>query len=190
MEELLTVRELAKYLKLNPVTVLRKATKGEIPAIKIGKQFRFDKVQITKWLIQNTVGKIVRILVVDDEPVIGQVFTETLKEYSYQVTAVLSGKEALSLVTTTKYDLIFLDLVMPEIDGAELFRRIREIDKQVPVAIITGYPDSELMAKAMEHGPFIVMKKPFGGKEILEAIAFSIRYQRGRKTLGKDCAGD
>lgn len=171
MGELLTARELAEYLKLNPVTVLRKAVKGEIPAIKVGRQFRFDKDQVAKWLAENKVGRKLRILVVDDEPVVGLLFNETLEKYGYQVTAILSSSEALKLLTTQKFDLIFLDLVMPEIDGSELFRQIRQMDSQVPVAIITGYPDSELMAKAMQHGPFIVMKKPFGSTEVVNAVS-------------------
>ncbi|MFC2005130.1 response regulator, partial [Chloroflexota bacterium] len=89
----------------------------------------------------------------------------------YQVTSTLSSSEALRFITSQKFDIIFLDLVMPEIDGSELFSQIRQIDSQVPVAIITGYPDSELMAKAMQHGPFIVMKKPFGSADILKAVS-------------------
>ena len=50
MTELLTTREIAQYLKLRPETVLRKVKEGEIPAIKIGGRFRFDKGQIDEWL--------------------------------------------------------------------------------------------------------------------------------------------
>ena len=66
--------------------------------------------------------------------------------------------------------MIFLDLAMPELDGAELFKYIREIDKDVPVVILTGYPDSEVMARAMECGPFSVIKKPFVINDIITAI--------------------
>jgi excisionase family DNA binding protein len=170
MEELLTPQELARYLKLNHTTVIRKANKGEIPAIKIGKQLRFDKDQIDKWLFQQTVGRPVHILVIDDEVVIGQLFMDSLEKNGYQVTTMSSSLEALELVNRQHFDLIFLDLAMPELDGSELFRRIRKIDKQVPIAIITGYPDSELLKKAKEHGPFMIMIKPFNADEILQAV--------------------
>ncbi|MBN2463062.1 MAG: response regulator [Dehalococcoidia bacterium] len=170
MQELLTPHELARYLKLNHTTVIRKANKGEIPAIKIGKQFRFDKDQIDKWLFQQTVGRPAHILVIDDEPVIGQLFRDSLEKNGYHVTTMLSSLEALELVARQHFDLIFLDLAMPELDGSELFRRIRNTDKQVPVAIITGYPDSELLIKAKEHGPFMIMIKPFTDNEILQAV--------------------
>ena len=170
MQELLTPQELARYLKLNHTTVIRKANKGEIPAIKIGKQFRFDKNQIDKWLLQQTVGRQAHILVVDDEPVICQLFRDSLEKNGCHITTTVSSLEALEIVSRQHFDLIFLDLAMPELDGSELFRRIRNIDKQVPIAIITGYPDSELLKKAKEHGPFMIMIKPFTDNEILQAV--------------------
>lgn len=54
MKELLTTQELAKYLKLRPETVLRIVKRGELPAAKIGRQYRFDRDQIDNWLLQNT----------------------------------------------------------------------------------------------------------------------------------------
>ena len=170
MGNLLTCQEVAKYLKLNPATVLRKAKKGELPAIKIGRQFRFDKDHIDRWLRHRMVGASAHILVVDDEPIIGRLFRDSLAKDGYQVTATLNSPEALELVAREHFDLIFLDLVMPQIDGSELFRRIREIDEHVPIAIITGYPDNDLMEKAMEQGPFLVMKKPFDSNDIVKAV--------------------
>jgi excisionase family DNA binding protein len=170
MNALLTPQELAEMLQLNSATVTRKAKKGEIPAIKIGKQFRFDRDQIDKWLLQHTVGRPTYILVVDDEPVVGQLFRDSLDKNGCRVTTVSSSPEALELVARQRFDLIFLDLVMPEIDGSELFHRIRETDKQVPIAIITGYPNSELLIKAKEQGPFIIMIKPFTDSDILQAV--------------------
>lgn len=170
MTKLLNSRQVAEYLNLEPVTVRRKAAKGEIPSVRIGNRFRFDQGQIDRWLLQQTVGKPAHILVVDDDPVIGDLFTDSLKNHNYQVTTALSSVEALRLLANDHFDFIFLDLVMPELDGGELFRRIRQMDERVPVAIITGYPDSDLMNRAMEQGPFLVMKKPFDSAQILEAV--------------------
>ncbi len=170
MKEIFNVQELAEYLKINRKTLQRKAREGEIPAFKLGRQFRFDKEQIDKWLQRSSRGRPVHILVVDDEPLVGQLFKDSLNETGYQTITTLSSIEALELIDNRHFDLIFLDLLIPELDGAELFRRIRQIDKQIPVAIITGYPDSEVMRRAMEHGPFMVLKKPFTGDDILNAV--------------------
>ncbi len=170
MNELLTTLQIAEYLKLKPVTVRRKAKRGEIPSIKIGNRIRFDKRQVDRWLLQNSSGLPLHILIIDDEPVIGQLFRDSLDDHVYQVTTTLSGLEALKLMKKRQYDFIFLDLMMPEIDGAELFRRIRQTYKNIPVAIITGYPDSDLMRKAMEYGPFVIMRKPFNSDQILDVV--------------------
>jgi len=170
MNRLLTVKEVAQYLNVKPVTVRRRANSGEIPSIRIGNRIRFHKQQIDRWLLQRSNGRPVHILVVDDEPLVGELFKESLNENIYQVTTTLSSLEALELVSNKHFDIIFLDLLMPELDGAELFQRIRQTDNRVPIAIITGYPDSELMRRTMEHGPFTVMKKPFNSEDILDTL--------------------
>jgi len=177
---LITPQELAEMLQLNSATITRKAKRGEIPAIKIGKQFRFDRDQIDKWLTQQTVGRPAYILVIDDEPVIGQLFRDSLDKNGCRVATASNSLEALELVARQQFDLIFLDLVMPEIDGSELFRNIRKIDKQVPIAIITGYPDSELLIKAKEQGPFIIMIKPITYDDILQAVHTFSRQSNSR----------
>ncbi len=170
MDKLLSTKKVADYLDMNPMTVRRKAQTGEIPSIKIGNRLRFDKQQVDKWILQNSRGRRTSILVVDDEPMVGQLFKESLNEHGYQETTTLSSIEALELMGEKHFDLIFLDLLIPELDGAELFRRIRQMDKELPVAIITGYPDSDLMRRAMEHGPFTVIKKPFNSDQIFDIV--------------------
>ena len=170
MDRLLSSKEIAEYLDLQPVTVRRKAAKGEIPAVMIGKRFRFDKNQIDRWLLQNKAGRQVHILVIDDDPVIGQLFTSSLKNSNSEVTITVSSLEALSLISNRHFDLIFLDLVMPELDGSELLRHIRQTNKNIPVVVITGYPDSDVMNRAMEYGHFVVIKKPFDSGQIREVI--------------------
>jgi DNA-binding NtrC family response regulator len=116
------------------------------------------------------VGKPVQILIVDDEAVIGQVFRKSLARNGYQITTTTSGTEAIKLVAKERYHLIFLDLLMPELDGCEVFKQMRKIDKNVPIVIITGYPDSDLLKKIMEQGPFMVLKKPLNIGDIRKVI--------------------
>lgn len=170
MDRLLTAKEVAEYLNVKPITVRRKAQSGEIPSIKIGHRLRFDKQQIERWLQRNSRGRPVHILVVDDEPLVGELFKNSLNESGYQVTTTLSSLEALELLNKRHFDLIFLDLLMPELDGAELFRQIRLVNNGVPIVIITGYPDSEIMNRAMEYGSIMVLRKPFDSEQIHDAI--------------------
>ena len=168
MTELLTTREVASYLKLRPETVLRGVKKGEIPAIKVGGHFRFDRKQIDEWLHNNSTSK-KRILIVDDDEPIRRLFKETLEKNNYHVVTSDNGIKALQLIKSWNFDLIFLDLKMPDMDGVETFRRIRRVDKSVSVVIITGYATSELLQRALKQAPFGVMKKPFGAKDILRS---------------------
>ncbi len=169
-EELLTTKELAQYLKVKPQTVLRKARNGELPAIRVGQRLRFNKKQVNRWLSEQTAGKPVEILVIDDEPVIGELLKASLEMCGYRITTTTSSRQGLELIAARLVDFLFLELVMPEIDGSEVFRRIREMDRDTTVAIITGYSDSDLMMKAMEYGPFLVIRKPFAILEVIEAV--------------------
>ena len=175
MNRLLSVKEVAEYLNVKPVTVRRRANSGEIPSIRIGNRIRFHKHQIDRWLLEHSNRRPVHILVADDEPSIGELFKDSLNDLGYQVTTTLSSLEALELVSNKHFDMVFLDLLMPELDGAELFRRIRQMDRQIPVAIITGSPDSDMMRRAMEHGPYTVIKKPFTGDDILSTVRSFVR---------------
>lgn len=78
------------------------------------------------------------------------------------------------------FDLVFLDLKMPDMDGVETFRRIRRIDKAVPVVIITGHAASEMLQKALKQAPFGVMKKPFGAKDILRSTENFLSGAKGK----------
>lgn len=169
--KLLSAKKVAEYLDMKPITIRRKAQRGEIPSIKIGNRLRFNKQLIDRWLLSRSSGKPVHILVVDDEPSIRELFKESLNKHGYQVMVTSSGIEALELVSNRHFDMVFLDLVLPDLDGSEVLKHIKEIGKYIPVAIITGYPDSDLMNRAMEHGPFIVIKKPFDSIRILDTIS-------------------
>jgi excisionase family DNA binding protein len=170
MDELLTTSKLSKYLDLTPVTIRRKAQTEEIPSIKIGNRLQFDRQQVDTWLMENSNRGAAQILVVDDEPTVGDLIKNTFEMGRYQVTTILSSLEALQIIKQKRFDLIFLDLLMPEIDGSELFKHIREIDKDVPVVIVTGYPHSDIMEKAMEYGPFTVIKKSFMINDVLGVV--------------------
>lgn len=184
MSELLTTEEIAKYLKLRPETVLRKVRKGEIPSIKVGGRFRFDKEQIAEWLRHKSTAK-KRILVIDDEEIIRQLFKETLEDSNYHVITAKDSTKALELVKSWNFDLIFLDLKMPGMNGAETFRQIRQINNSMPVVIITGYPISELMEQALEQGPFGIMKKPFSAFDIQRSADSFLRGVRAKNKLAE-----
>jgi len=178
MSELMTVEELAAYLRVTKKTIYRLLRQGKIPATKVGRQWRFEKARIDEWLSHNSVGTRATILVVDDEQMIRLLFKETLEELGHSVITAETGSEGLDLVKQKDFDLVFLDLKMPGMDGATLFRHIKAIKPRLPVTIITGYPDSGMMRRALAQGPLGVMNKPFSESDIIAAVNNFLRITR------------
>ena len=173
---LMTLEEVANYLRVTTKTIYRLLDKRTIPARKVGRQWRFDKASIDIWLRQKSAEKAAKILVIDDDETVCSLFKDTLEGSGHIVTTVNESSKGLELVKNQDYDLAFLDLKMPIMNGAELFRQIRLTKPKLPVTIITGYPDSDLMMNALTHGPLGIMSKPFRGSDILAAVDNYLRF--------------
>ena len=171
MSELMTVGEVATYLRVTKKTIYRLLRQGKIPATKVGHQWRFEKTAIDEWLHRSSVGAKANILVIDDEEMIRLLFKETLEELGHRVITAETGFEGLELVKQRDFDLVFIDLKMPGMVGDDLFVRIKAIKPRLPVTIITGYPDSGMMKRALAKGPFGVMNNPFNESDIVAAVA-------------------
>ena len=175
--EFMTVGEVANYLRVTTRTIYRLLDKRAIPVKKVGRQWRFDKAEIDIWLRQRPTEKAGKILVIDDDETVCSLFKDTLEGSGHTVTTVNESSQGLELVNNKEYDLVFLDLKMPVMDGAELFRQIRLVKPELPVTIITGYPDSDLMMNALTYGPLGIMNKPFRGSDILAAVDNYLRFR-------------
>ena len=170
MAELMTLAEAASYLRVTKKTIYRLLSQGKIPATKVGHQWRFQKAAIDEWLHRNSATTTASILVVDDQDAIRLLFKETLEGLGHRVITAATGSEGLNLVKQQDFALVFLDLKMPGMDGAEFLRQVKSIKPTLPVTIITGYPDSDMMTQALTQGPLGVMNKPFGGADIVSAV--------------------
>lgn len=170
MPELMTVRELEQYLRFTKKTIYRLLKQGSIPAVKIGNKWRFDKKVIDKWLRKNMEGVRAHMLVIDDDEFIRSLFKETLEEQGHTVVTADTAARGLAYVMQRDFDLIFLDLKMSGTDGAEILREMKGVKRRLPVIVITGYPDSEMMERAMKQGPIGVLIKPFGDQDIISAV--------------------
>jgi len=175
MTELMTPDEAACYLRVTKKTIYRLARLGKIPATKVGQQWRFRKNKVDEWLHRNSIGTTASILVIDDEETIRSLFKETLEESGHKVTTAATGSKGLELVKQWDFDLVFLDLKMPGMDGAEVFRQIKSIKPDLPIAIITGYPGSDMMVWALAQNPLGVMNKPFNEADIASTVANFLR---------------
>lgn len=113
-----------------------------------------------------------RILVVDDTPANIQTVTAILRERGYRISVATSGRQALEIVGKVNPDLILLDVVMPELDGFETCRRLKdsEAGRQVPVIFLTARTESEDIVRGFELGAVDYVAKPFNAHELLARV--------------------
>lgn len=176
----MTVEELGKYLRFTRKTLYRLLKHGEIPGIKIGNKWRFDKAAIDRWLHQYEEVE-ARILVIDDDEAIRSLFKGTLEKLGHTVVTASSGDEGIECVKRWDFDLVFLDLKMSGMDGDEFLKQLKSTKPELPVTIITGYPGSEVMERALKQGPFGVMGKPFDSSDIINAVNSFLKVRQSRR---------
>lgn len=177
----MTLEEVANYLRVTEKTIYRLLDKRGIPATRVGHQWRFDRTSIDTWLRQSSTEVGAQILVIDDDDTICSLFRDTLEGAGHRVTTVNDSYEGLELVKKGNYDIVFLDLKMPGMDGAELFGQIREAKPEMPVTVVTGYPEGDLMMRALNYGPLGVMRKPFEVSDVLTTVNTYLRLNRSAR---------
>ncbi len=101
-----------------------------------------------------------RVLVVDDEPNARELLSEFLTSKGYEVLTASEGEEALRKVKEDRPHLILLDVRMPKMSGLEVLRRVREIDQEVGVIMVTAVNEEETGNKALQMGAFDYITKP------------------------------
>ena len=114
---------------------------------------------------------LITLLIIDDDPAACRIFKKILGEEGYSILTATDAVKGLRLIKEKSPEIVFLDIKMPRIDGIELLRRIRKINQDVTVIMLTGFATLDTARKAMELGAHDYVTKPFD----LEAIKASIR---------------
>ncbi len=163
----------AAFLGLNDQTVRRLSRDRLIPAFKVGGVWRYQREHLQQWA-RDRADKRERhnqtILVIDDEVDFATIIRGMLSPAGYQVISAPDGPSGLKLLDTEKPDLVFLDLVMPGMLGPEVLREIRTRTPDMPVAILTAYPDSKLMQEALLYSPITLLSKPFSREQLTRTV--------------------
>jgi DNA-binding response OmpR family regulator len=108
-----------------------------------------------------------RVLIVDDEPQIGKIFGLKLKLAGYEVVTTTSGAEAIDLVRKQQFDVMLLDVLMPDVTGLDVLEKVREFS-QIPIIMFTARPDIFEIAKGIGANDYI--SKPFNPDHLVEKI--------------------
>ncbi len=117
-----------------------------------------------------------KVLVVDDEPPIRKLLRLGLSTQGYDILDAPSGKAALELIGQ-KPDLIILDLGLPDVDGLELLRLMREKSEGVPIVVLSSRGEEAAKVQALDLGADDYVTKPFGMEELLARIRAALRHQ-------------
>ena len=191
-ETFLTTEEVLEYLQVNLRTVYRLIKAGKIPAVRVGRQWRFRKSDIDAWLDSQQTRPVRvpppaaaepstapgpaspgrrRVLVVDDEPGIRDLLSRTFALAEYDVDVASDGLTALDRMRHTRYDLLIADLRMPVMDGISMIREAKRFKSDLPVIIITGYSTESAAIEAVNLGVSGYLTKPFRVPQVLAAAA-------------------
>ena len=144
-----------------------KARQERLAALDIGLNLDFthEAKSLKRVDVPNPLA---RILAVDDEPVILDSFRKILVVAGYAIDTVESGREALGLVQKHKYDFVFTDLKMPEMDGLDVVKGVKHFSPETDVVMITGYGTIDSAVNAMKFGAMDYVQKPFTEDELVD----------------------
>ncbi len=126
-----------------------------------------------------------RVLVVDDEPQIRRALRLVLRANGYDVAEVDTGEGALDALAVKPFDLMILDLMLPDVDGVEVCKRLREWS-QLPVLVLSAHGDEEIKVRALDEGADDYVTKPFSAPELMARMRSAMR----RATSSNESTGD
>lgn len=166
----MTVKETAEYLRIPLPTVYYLVQRGQLPAIQIGGRWRVKRDALDRDILRNAEQGQPTVLVVDDDEALQNMFKLFLKKNGYSRLVVGTGKDAIAALDKQKFDLCFLDLQLPDVNGDQIYSVLKDKYPETPVVIITGYPDSEMMNNILKYGPVTVLKKPLKAEDLHETL--------------------
>lgn len=170
--DVLNTTQAAEFLGAHVETVRRLARRGDIPSFKVGRDWRFMRQALSDWSAQYSRPDSDQpaVLVVDDEPLYRKMLERMLELAGYRVLSVPGGADGLATVQSERVALVLLDLMMPGVNGPAFLRALRTGNQDLPVIVMTGYPDSSLMVEAMRYGPLMVLAKPIDRDMLLRSV--------------------
>ena len=182
VHHLLTVKETAEYLRIPLPTVYYLVQRGKIPAIQIGGRYRIKKSALDHDILRQDEQGQPTVLVVDDDLGVQDLFRTFLKQIGFSRVVVGTATEAIKSLRKQKFDLMFLDLQLPDAPGDQVYKTAKQIDPDLNVIVITGYPDSEILDRILQVSPVTVLKKPLKIEQLYQTVKI-LGHNRPRRGL-------
>lgn len=125
-----------------------------------------------------------KILLVDDEKTMVKYLSRRLIKRGFDVSVAYSGLSALEEIKKIDFDLVLLDVLMPEMDGIETLKEIKKIKPETEVIMLTGHASVEVGIEGMKSGAFNYIMKPFDPDELVKEINLACEHRRILKNRG------
>jgi excisionase family DNA binding protein len=170
MHNLMTVKETAIYLGIPLPTVYSLAQRGKLPAIQIGGRWRIKKDSLDKDVLKEDRPGQPTVLVVDNDESLQDLFKVFLKKIGFSRVVVGTVREAMAALYKQRFDLVFLDLKLPDGPADDVYELAKEIDPNLPIVVITGYPDSAMLDRILAMGPVTVLQKPLKVDQLNQTV--------------------
>jgi two-component system cell cycle sensor histidine kinase/response regulator CckA len=119
-----------------------------------------------------------KILIVDDEPRMCISLKMLLSHYGYEIHTSNGGKEAVEYLSKNNFDLVLLDMVMPDMGGRQVMDYIKGQSPETLIIVITGHASVESAVAALRHGVYDYLRKPFEHEELLKTVENAIEQKR------------
>ncbi|MFO7459148.1 MAG: response regulator [Desulfatiglandales bacterium] len=184
MQGILTVFQASKYCNVSPKTIINWIDAGHIEAYRtVGGHRRIKQSNLEAFMRKQGIpipeGELLmerkRILIVDDDPIIVETLVQALEEdeHDYEIISASDGFEAGLQVTHFKPHLLILDIMMPDIKGFEVCKRIKadEQTRDTKIIVLSAYLDEEKFKKMKENGADVCFSKPLPLPQLKQEVA-------------------
>ena len=121
------------------------------------------------------------VLIVDDNEEVRQLFCDIIGMLGYNPTAVGSGVTALQQLKTSPFDLVILDMRMPDLNGLDTFKAIRQFEPTVPIVLTTGFGIDQSVREGLSMGALLCLEKPFAVSRAMDTIREIIEKESPKK---------
>jgi DNA-binding NtrC family response regulator len=119
-----------------------------------------------------------KVLVIDDELIIRTSCSRALSPEGFEVKTAQNGLDGLRMIEEEKFDIVLTDLKMPDVDGIEILRKIKERWPDIEVIIITGYQTVDTAVKSIKLGAFDYIEKPFTPDALISAVSNALKQRK------------
>ncbi len=130
-------------------------------------------------IIEELLHEKILLLVVDDQFSDRETLKGILENKGYRVATAKDGAEAIEMVKSRHYDIIFLDVRLPDMNGVETFEQVKKIDPQATVIMMSGYSEEDLVKRAITQGAYTCIYKPFDVEKVIALVEDTAKERLG-----------